>query len=128
MLVMAGFLADTWFLFSLLHKGIRAWPIEALCLLHLGFCSLFLRLELQILRIQVGLVSRNELNSEWKEDFFWTAPSGVPAKELEVEEYNELLDVEALVYDASRNEFDNGCFNNCWIFWCHSRSETSGDW
>ncbi|CAE7729452.1 ERF2 [Symbiodinium sp. KB8] len=128
MLVMAGLLADAWFLFSLLHKGIRAWPIEALSLLHLGFCSLFLRLELQILRIQVGLVSRNELNSEWKEDFFWTAPSGVPAKELEVEEYNELLDVEALVYDASRNEFDNGCFNNCWIFWCHSRSETSGDW
>ncbi|CAE6927973.1 RE1 [Symbiodinium sp. CCMP2592] len=128
MLVMAGLLADAWFLFSMLHKGIRAWPIEALCLLHVGFSLLFLRLELQILRIQVGLVSRNELNSEWKEDFFWTAPSGVPAKELDVEECNELLDVEALVYDASRNEFDNGCLNNCWVFWCRSRSETSGDW
>ncbi|CAE7806103.1 ERF2 [Symbiodinium sp. CCMP2592] len=126
LLGMAGLLVDVWFLATFLVKGVQAQLILLLCLLHVGYSLIFLRLELQVLYIQLGLVSRNELNSEWKEDKFWTAPSGVSAKDLDVEEYNALLDNEALVYDASRNRFDKGLFNNCWAFWCRSRE--TGDW
>ncbi|CAE7366402.1 ERF2 [Symbiodinium natans] len=51
-----------------------------------------------------------------------------PAKELGVDEYNRLFDEDALVYDASRNAFDRGTYQNCLTFWFAARSGNLGEW
>ncbi|CAE6933147.1 AKR1 [Symbiodinium natans] len=126
-----GASVDAYLLASQLAKeGFIFQPVQLLFLLHLGYSLALLRLDLPILQIHVGLISRNELNSEWKEDFFWNAPGPgrVSARELDVDEYNALLDADAFVYDASRNPFDKGVVTNCANFWLKSRSDSLGDW
>jgi len=53
----------------------------------------------------------------------------VPVEDLEDDEYNELFDQDAFVYDRARNPFDNGCFTNCLKFWCQPRwtSDAKGE-
>jgi len=53
----------------------------------------------------------------------------VPVEDLEDDEYNELFDRDAFVYDRTRNPFDNGCFTNCLNFWCQPRwtSDAKGE-
>ncbi|CAE7666230.1 unnamed protein product [Symbiodinium sp. CCMP2592] len=45
----------------------------------------------------------------------------IPVEELDDEEYNQLFDEKACIYDESRNRWDKGWSNNCWRFWCWPR-------
>ena len=63
---------------------------------------------------------------EWKKNEHYVANNtsigdNVPVEDLEEDEYNELFDRDAFVYDGTRNPFDNGCFTNCLNFWCQPR-------
>mmetsp|Transcript_44179 Transcript_44179/g.91306 ORF Transcript_44179/g.91306 Transcript_44179/m.91306 type:complete len:121 (+) Transcript_44179:134-496(+) len=80
---------------------------------------------LPIFRIHTGLVSRNELCQEWKNNVHYVANQtsqgdGIPVEELDDEEY-QLFDEKAFIYDESRNRWDKGWSNNCWRFWCWPR-------
>lgn len=127
-----GCTVDAWlFMALLIQEGIYVTPLQFFFLFfHLLYSLTLLYLDGPIIRIHWGLICRNELNQEWKEDAFWVAPgeSHTPAKELGVEEYNALLDSDSLVYDASRNHFDQGVARNCWTFWFKERSGSLGEW
>ncbi|OLP98363.1 hypothetical protein AK812_SmicGene19197 [Symbiodinium microadriaticum] len=121
-----GCTVDAWLFMALLIQGIYVTPLQffflhgpqffhllySLTLLYLdgpSTCRAVAECLRPIIRIHWGLICRNELNQEWKEDAFWApGESHTPAKELGVEEYNALLDSDSLVYDASRNHFDQG--------------------
>ena len=67
-----------------------------------------------IFKIHFGLISRNEMAQEWKKNEHYVANNtrigdNVPVEDLEDDEYNELFDRDAFVYDRTRNPFDNGC-------------------
>lgn len=92
--------------------------------LHFGYSFILLALAGPIFRIHAGLVSRNELASEWKRNEFYVATRctrgvNVAANELSDDEFNDLFD--HFVYDDRRNSFDKGCARNCLSFWCASR-------
>jgi len=78
-----------------------------------------------ILRIHVGLVSRNEVAHEWKKNSHYIVRKArdgrdnVLVNELSDEEFNQQFD--HFEYDASMNSFDNGLMSNCWVFWCTPR-------
>ncbi|CAE7572379.1 zdhhc7 [Symbiodinium sp. CCMP2592] len=93
-------------------------------LLHLAFCIALLAIEVPMLQIHIGLISRNELAYEWVSKinyvaFNTTQGDGIPVGVLDVEEYNELFD--EFVYDRERNPWDHGRSVNCWNFWCWPR-------
>jgi hypothetical protein len=82
--------------------------------------------ELPILKIHAGLISRNELASEWKRNDFYIAKRckrgvNVQVNELSDDEFNELFD--EFEYDERRNNYDKGRCKNCMNFWCVSRWE-----
>jgi len=77
-----------------------------------------------ILRIHIGLVSRNEVANEWKKNTNYIVKEcskgeNVEVNDLSDDEHNALF--EAFVYDKSKNQFDKGLHQNCWIFWCTPR-------
>ena len=79
--------------------------------------------EVPMLKIHMGLITRNELAHEWKDNLYWISNStskgdGIPAEELDDEEYNELFDAKAFVYGSNKNDWDHGWPRNCWTFWC----------
>lgn len=93
-------------------------------LAHLAYSGILLFYAGPILKIHMGLVSRNELASEWKRNEFYVAVSAkrgimVPANDLSDDEFNSLF--ESFSYDKSRNLWDRGCQTNCWNFWCTPR-------
>eukprot|EP00439_Symbiodinium_sp_Y106_P020867 s7297_g2.t1 len=109
---------------------------EIAVVLHLAFSVILLAIEVPILRIFIGLVSRivgdiivgsgNELGQEWKNNVHYVANhtsqgDGIPVHELDDEEYNQLFDEKAFIYDPSRNRWDKGFATNCWNFWCWPR-------
>ncbi|CAE7805921.1 RE2, partial [Symbiodinium microadriaticum] len=65
-----------------------------------------------IFRIHIRLVSRNELGHEWKNNLHYANQTsmgdGIPVHELDDDEYNELFDQKAFVYDKTRNHWDEG--------------------
>merc|ERR1719343_685150 len=100
------------------------WKKFAGVALHLGYSVALIALALPILRIHVGLVSRNELAAEWKRNDFYVARNtkrgkDVPVNDLSDDEFNALFD--EFVYDKSKNEMDQGCAKNCFNFWCLPR-------
>jgi len=108
----------------LAQKGM--WEAEIAVVLHLAFSVILLAIEVPILRIHIGLVSRNELGQEWKNNVHYVANQtsqgdGIPVHELDDEEYNQLFDEKAFIYDPSRNRWDKGFASNCWNFWCWPR-------
>merc|ERR1719373_521460 len=105
-----GFVLD---LFLLLAGGAREeesrWMYSGLLVMHLSYSAFIVGLAGPILRIHVGLVSRNELANEWKRNDFYVAHSSVkgklvPVGELSDDEFNERFD--DFQYDASRNPWD----------------------
>ena len=102
--------------------------------LHFVYSVILLKLVLPIIRIHIGLISRNEMGIEWKNHRHNVANDtsrgdNIYVHELDDEEFNELLEGGAFVYDASRNPFDQGCLVNCWTFWCQARwtSDAKGE-
>jgi len=125
-----GIVVDVTLAVSMLSRGF--WDTELAIIAHLAYSVALLALASPILRIHVGLVSRNELAAEWKRNEFYIAKStrrgdGVPANDLSDDEFNALFD--SFVYDQKRNAFDQGWLKNCFTFWCHPRwdPEQMGD-
>lgn len=117
-----GIAVDVLLAISLVHKGF--WVDEVLIVLHLGYSVALCVLASPILRIHMGLISRNELAAEWKRNEFYIAKKckrgeQVPVNELSDEEFNDLFDY--FVYDKTKNGFDRGCLKNCYGFWCIPR-------
>lgn len=110
----------------------QMWRDELILILHLAYSCALLGLATPILRIHVGLVSRNELANEWKRNLFYiirSSKSGqiVPVNDLTDDEYNARFD--SFSYDMSKNAYDKGIMWNCWSFWCTPRwhSDQLGD-
>ncbi|CAE7405728.1 PFA3 [Symbiodinium sp. CCMP2592] len=117
-----GVILDVYLALLLAQKGM--WEDEIAVVSHLAFSVGLLAIEGPIFKIHIGLVSRNELGQEWKHHTFYVvARDGnlVPVDDLDVDEYNQLFDSKAFIYDSSRNRWDNGWTNNCWKFWCWPR-------
>ncbi|CAE7329494.1 Prim2, partial [Symbiodinium sp. CCMP2456] len=123
-----GIVLDGSLALLLAQKGM--WEEEIAVVSHLAFSVGLLAIEVPIFRIHIGLVSRNELAAEWRHHDNYVANNTsqgdcIPVQELDVEEYNQLYDAQAFIYDKSRNRWDLGCFNNCWTFWCWPRWPTA---
>ncbi|CAE7372712.1 AKR1 [Symbiodinium necroappetens] len=119
-----GITLDGYLALLLAKKGL--WEAEVAVVSHLAFSVGLLAIEVPIFRIHIGLVSRNELGHEWKNNLHYVANQtsmgdGIPVHELDDDEYNELFDQKAFVYDKTRNHWDEGCATNCWKFWCWPR-------
>jgi len=101
------------------------WQTLAILLAHCGYSIALTTLVGPILRIHIGLVSRNELAAEWKRnDFYVVSVDGrggqdTPVNELSDDEFNARFD--SFAYDRKRNAFDRGCMGNCYGFWCIPR-------
>ena len=127
-----GIMVDIWLAILIAEKGF--FEFEIVVALHLGYSVALLAIDGPIFKIHFGLISRNELAQEWKKNEHYVANNtsigdNVPVEDLEDDEYNELFDRDAFVYDRTRNPFDNGCFTNCLNFWCQPRwtSDSKGE-
>ena len=119
-----GIMVDIWLAILIAEKGF--FKFEIVVALHLGKSVALLAIDGPIFKIHFGLISRNEMAQEWKKNEHYVANNtsigdNVPVEDLEDDEYNELFDRDAFVYDGTRNPFDNGCFTNCLNFWCQPR-------
>ena len=108
---------------GLIVEGIETKIILAL---HLSYSVLLLKTVFPIIRIHFGLISRNEMGKEWKHHLHYVANAttkgdNVYVHQLDDDEFNDLLDGGAFIYDRSRNPFDKGGFRNCLNFWCQAR-------
>lgn len=108
------------------------WVSKICILLHTFYSMVILFLAGPILKIHIGLISRNELAAEWKRnDFYVIKREGeskvIPVNDLSDDEFNTRFD--AFMYDRKRNPYDKGIVNNCATFWCVSRwsSDQLGD-
>jgi len=129
LICISGFIVDGFLGYYLVrHGGDRSLLVgvvlHAAYLLILGYCVM------PIFRLHVGFVCRNELAQEWVRNTFYVLPhktSGdlISVNELSDDEYNDRL--ETAVYDKSLNQFDQGCFHNCVVFWCTSRWHAKED-
>lgn len=105
--------------------GISSWQTLAILLAHCGYSITLTALVGPILRIHIGLVSRNELASEWKRNDFYVVQDDsrggqdTPVNELSDDEFNARFD--SFSYDQKRNAFDRGLLSNCYAFWCIPR-------
>mmetsp|Transcript_67017 Transcript_67017/g.185163 ORF Transcript_67017/g.185163 Transcript_67017/m.185163 type:complete len:371 (+) Transcript_67017:486-1598(+) len=113
---------DSMLMFMMVHKSVRV--REVVIVLHLIYSVVLLVLAGPILKIHVGLVSRNELASEWRRNDYYIAVKckrgkNIPVNELSDDEFNDLF--EHFKYDKKRNSWDRGCLKNCFIFWWTSR-------
>ena len=127
-----GIMVDIWLAILIAEKGF--FQFEIVVALHLGYSVALLAIDGPIFTIHFGLISRNEMAQEWKKKEHYVANNtsigdNVPVEDLEDDEYNELFDQDAFVYDRARNAFDNGCFTNCLNFWCQPRwtSDAKGE-
>ena len=127
-----GIMVDIWLAILIAEKGF--FESEIVVALHLGYSVALLAIDGPIFKIHFGLISRNEMAQEWKRNEHYVANNtsigdNVPVEDLEDDEYNELFDRDAFVYDRTRNPFDNGCFTNCLNFWCQPRwtSDAKGE-
>ena len=127
-----GIMVDIWLAILIAEKGF--FQFEIVVALHLGYSVALLAIDGPIFKIHFGLISRNEMAQEWKKNEHYVANNtsigdNVPVEDLEDDEYNELFDQDAFVYDRARNPFDNGCFTNCLNFWCQPRwtSDAKGE-
>ena len=127
-----GIMVDIWLAILITEKGF--YEFEIVVALHLGYSVALLAIDGPIFKIHFGLISRNETAQGWKKNEHYVANNtsigdNVPVEDLEDDEYNELFDRDAFVYDRTRNPFDNGCFANCLNFWCQPRwsSDAKGE-
>lgn len=117
----SGIVFDLIALIPAISKG--SWLQRIVVSFHLFYSFVLLTLVGPILRIHLGLVSRNELASEWKRnDFYVVRNKGgekVPVNDLSDDEFNNRFD--SFEYDPRKNVFDHGCVNNWWSFCCIPR-------
>mmetsp|Transcript_8285 Transcript_8285/g.20913 ORF Transcript_8285/g.20913 Transcript_8285/m.20913 type:complete len:410 (+) Transcript_8285:151-1380(+) len=123
LIAIVGAAADAALILELFHLG-RLGVELVIITLHLVYSLVLLFLAGPILRIHLGLVSRNELAAEWKRNEFYVAETSkhgenTPVDDLSDDEFNTLFD--HFVYDQKRNSFDKGAVDNCWTFWCAPR-------
>lgn len=100
------------------------WAMDAILVIHGAYSVALTTLATPILRLHIGFISRNELANEWKRNEFYVVHSAkinklVAVNDLSDDEFNDRFD--SFQYDAKRNAFDKGTFNNCWKFWCLPR-------
>lgn len=121
-----GSVLDVLLLFYLLraHMNSHQWVSFSITLLHFMYSVALLMLAAPILRLHVGFISRNELAAEWKRNIFYVVPGSradefIPVNDLSDDEFNEQFD--SFIYDPSRNPYDQGCIQNCLLFWCIAR-------
>lgn len=98
--------------------------VKVSLLFHLAYSVALLMLAGPILRIHIGLVARNELASEWKQNLFYVVKrskhgENIPVNELSDDEFNARFDT--FSYDKQRNTFDRGWYHNILSFWFTSR-------
>ncbi|CAE7257994.1 unnamed protein product [Symbiodinium natans] len=113
-----------WASFATSRQGLL--QAEIMVVLHLAASLALLAIEVPIFKIHLGLVSRNELAQEWKHNIHYIANGtsqgdSIPVEDLDDDEYNDLFDKGAFIYDPTRNPWDKGCSMNCWNFWCWPR-------
>ena len=118
-----GVAMDGYVAILLVQKGLL--EAEIFVALHLAFSLALLAIEVPMLKIHCGLVSRNELAQEWKQAIHYVAHNSkgerVPVEDLDDEEHNDLFDQGLFEYDPERNMWDKGCPTNCFNFWCWPR-------
>ena len=75
-----------------------------------------------------------DLGKEWKNHWHYVANAtsmgdNIYVHDLDDDEFNDLLDSGAFIYDPSRNPFDKGRLLNCLNFWCQARwtSDAQGE-
>jgi len=100
------------------------WADIFVLLLHFAYSVVVIGLAGPILRLHIGFIARNELANDWKKNTFYIIHSkrtgGIePVNDLGDEEFNERFD--SFVYDGTRNPWDKGIFENCFMFWCTPR-------
>jgi len=100
------------------------WPLTLLVAFHFVYCVVLLSLVFPILRIHIGLVSRNELAAEWKKNVYYVVKRQkngqvIPVPDLSDDEFND--EFENFTYDGSKNPWDEGAASNCASFWCTAR-------
>jgi hypothetical protein len=99
------------------------WVARILVAGHLFYSVVLMALAGPILRIHFGLVSRNELASEWKRNDFYVVAGKhgelISVNNLSDDEFNDQFD--SFTYDKTRNPFDKGWVANCHSFWCTPR-------
>jgi len=126
LMALIGMAVDLVVTIGVIANQMYALLIIVLC--HLVYSVVLLALVGPILKIHLGLVSRNELAAEWKRNEFYVADTGgkhggygerVPVNELSDDEFNALFD--SFVYDKRRNRWDKGMVENCTTFWCTPR-------
>jgi len=120
---MCGAVLDSVLLLALWRQG-NLWGSELFVFLHLLYSIALSCLAGPILKIHVGLVSRNEMAQEWKNNRHYIVKKckhgeNVNVSALSDDEYNLLF--ESFVYDPKKNSFDKGTVRNCWTFWCTPR-------
>jgi len=118
-----GCLVDAVLLLYLLSQG-KLFQLSIYA--HLAYSVYFAKYALEIFRLHVGFVSRNELAKEWKNDDHYVVydeetGAAVPVKDLDSDEYNEHFDANNFEYDETRNPWDRGWQSNCFAFWCNAR-------
>eukprot|EP00927_Polykrikos_kofoidii_P024189 TRINITY_DN22059_c0_g1_i2.p1 TRINITY_DN22059_c0_g1~~TRINITY_DN22059_c0_g1_i2.p1 ORF type:complete len:359 (-),score=44.17 TRINITY_DN22059_c0_g1_i2:89-1165(-) len=124
-----GFLFDVCclvYLHNLHREGAYSLLSTYIVYVHMAYSGAVWWLAGPILRIHVGLISRNELAFEWKENFHYVVLESRkgpnwPVDDLSDDEHNELFD--HFVYDPRRNMYDHGIKANLWAFWFTSRDE-----
>lgn len=97
------------------------WPEDAFVFAHLCYSATLTGLVVPILKIHLGLVSRNELAPEWKENAFYVIRkqgSQTPVEELDEAEWNARF--QSFTYDPKRNKYDKGVIQN-WKMFLFSR-------
>lgn len=117
-----GSIVDLVLFFPVAAEG--TWRDVTFILLHLGYSMTLVVMAGPILRLHIGLISRNELANDWKKNSFYCITSNrsgkrVPVNELSDDEFNERFD--SFEYDVSRNPWDRGLHANCLTFWCTPR-------
>eukprot|EP00930_Biecheleria_cincta_P044435 TRINITY_DN30553_c0_g1_i1.p1 TRINITY_DN30553_c0_g1~~TRINITY_DN30553_c0_g1_i1.p1 ORF type:complete len:378 (-),score=51.81 TRINITY_DN30553_c0_g1_i1:306-1439(-) len=128
-----GIIVDLWVALLMAREGFIGTLVTVL--LHLAYSIILLGFAGPICRIHIGLIARNELAQEWKNNDHFVAKTSskgenIPVSDLDDDEYNELFDSDVFVYERSRNEWDEGCPDNCFMFWCHARwpKDEKGEW
>merc|ERR1712224_891917 len=110
LIAVLGTAVDIIALIPIISKG--SWGAKILVVLHLAYSIILMALAGPILKIHIGLVSRNELASEWKRNDFYVIKRGkhgesIPVNELSDDEFNARFDT--FEYERRRNIFDHGC-------------------
>lgn len=115
-----GIFVDVITMIALLRQGATSVLHSAICAMHLMYSCVLTTVAGPILKIHIGLVSRNEVACEWRMKSHYIVKSckkgeNIGVNELSDDEFNGLY--EYFLYDKSKNEFDEGPAWNCWTFW-----------